>query len=47
MKLLDKVQLIIRLKEKIEEAKKVNAHSAERLQKLLETILKTGEVKAV
>ncbi|WP_457598865.1 hypothetical protein [Hydrogenimonas sp.] len=47
MKLLDKAQLIVRLKEKIEEAKKVNARSAQQLQKLLENIVKSKEPKAV
>ncbi|WP_457595101.1 hypothetical protein [Hydrogenimonas sp.] len=47
MKLLDKAQLIVRLKEKIEEAKKVNARSAQQLQNLLESIVKSKEPKAV
>lgn len=47
MKILDKVELIVKLKEKIEEAKKENAKAAERLQGLLESIMKSGELKAV
>ena len=47
MKILDKVELIVRLKEKIEEAKKENINSAKRLQNLLESIMKSGEIKAV
>ncbi|MCF6200703.1 MAG: hypothetical protein L3J42_01025 [Hydrogenimonas sp.] len=47
MKIMDKVELIVKLKEKIEEAKKENLKSAKRLQNLLESIIKSGEVKAI
>ena len=47
MKILDKVELIVKLKEKIEEAKKDNAKAAQRLQGLLESVMKSGEYKAV
>ncbi len=47
MKILDKVEMIVRLKEKIEEAKKDNAKAAERLQRLLESVMNSKELKAV
>ena len=47
MKILDKVELIVRLKEKIEETKKENKKAAQRLQMLLETIIRSGEYKAI
>ncbi len=47
MKILDKVELVVRLKERIEEAKKSNQAAARELQKLLETILTSQTYKAV
>gem|GEM_PF-2539948 len=47
MKILDKVEMIVRLKEKIEEAKKENAKTAERLQRLLDSVMNSKELKAV
>ncbi len=47
MKILDKVELIVRLKEKIEETKKENKKAAQKLQMLLETIIRSGEYKAI
>ena len=47
MKILDKVELVVKLKERIEDAKKQNSAMAEQLQKLLENILKSGQYKAV
>ncbi|BDY13735.1 hypothetical protein [Hydrogenimonas cancrithermarum] len=47
MKILDKVELVVKLKERIEEAKTQNSAMVEQLQKLLENILKSGEYKAV
>ena len=47
MKILDKVELVVKLKERIEDAKKHNSAMAEQLQKLLENILKSGQYKAI
>ncbi len=47
MKILDKVELIVKLKEKIEEAKRDNAKAAQRLQGLLESVMKSGKYKAI
>jgi hypothetical protein len=47
MKILDKVELIVRLKERIEEAKKSNREMAESLQRLLEEILRSKGYKAI
>ncbi|WP_457596048.1 hypothetical protein [Hydrogenimonas sp.] len=47
MKILDKVELVVKLKERIEEAKKQNKAMAEELQKLLENILRSKGYKAV
>ena len=47
MKILDKVELVVRLKERIEEAKKQNRDLAEQLQKLLDNILRSQNLKAV
>ena len=47
MKILDKVELVVKLKERIEEAKKQNSALANQLQKLLESILQSQNVKAV
>jgi nitrate reductase assembly molybdenum cofactor insertion protein NarJ len=47
MKILDKVEMIAKLKERIEEAKKQNAAMAEQLQKLLDNVLKTNSYKAI
>ena len=47
MKILDKVELVVRLKERIEEAKQQNRDLAEQLQKLLDNILHSQNLKAV
>ncbi len=47
MKILDKVELVVRLKERIEEAKQQNRDLAEQLQKLLDNILRSQNLKAV
>jgi len=47
MKILDKVELVAKLKERIAEAKKSNAALAQELQKLLENVLRSQNVKAV
>ena len=47
MKILDKVELVVKLKERIEDAKKNNTAMAEQLQKLLENIMKSGQYKAI
>ncbi|WP_353662153.1 hypothetical protein [Hydrogenimonas sp. SS33] len=47
MKILDKVELVVKLKERIEEAKKQNTAMAEQLQKLLDNILHSKNYKAV
>lgn len=40
MKFIDKVELIVKLKEKIAEANSTNSELASQLQKLLEQVLK-------
>ncbi|WP_456323542.1 hypothetical protein [Hydrogenimonas sp.] len=47
MKILDKVELVVKLKERIEEAKTQNLAIAEQLQKLLEKILNSSKYKAI
>ncbi|WP_456450734.1 hypothetical protein [Hydrogenimonas sp.] len=47
MKILNKVELVVKLKERIEEAKKQNKAMAEELQKLLDNILQSKSYKAV
>ncbi len=39
MKLMDKVDVVVQLKERIAEAKKTNKDLAQRLEKLLEQVL--------
>lgn len=41
MKFMDKIELVVKLKEKIAEAQKVNDTAAEQLQSLLDKILAT------
>ena len=47
MKILDKVELIVKLKERIEEAKKNNEAKARQLQKLLESVVASPNRAAV
>ncbi|WP_300366585.1 hypothetical protein [Hydrogenimonas sp.] len=47
MKILDKVELIVKLKERIEEAKKENTAIADTLQRLLDNILASKSYKAI
>ena len=47
MKILDKVEMIVKLKERIEEARKTNQAMAEQLQKLLDNIMRSKNYKAV
>ncbi len=47
MKIMDKVELVVQLKERIEKAKKENLALAEQLQKLLENILHSKSYKAI
>ena len=47
MKILDKVELVVKLKERIEEAKTQNLAIAEQLQRLLEKIMNSGKYKAI
>ncbi len=47
MKILDKVEMIAKLKERIEEAKKQNQQLAMQLQKLLDNIIHSSSYKAV
>ena len=47
MKILDKVELVVKLKERIADARKHNSVIAEQLQKLLDNIMKSGQYKAV
>ena len=47
MKILDKVEMIVKLKERIEETRKTNQAMAEQLQKLLDSIMQSKNYKAV
>ena len=47
MKIMDKVELVVKLKERIEEAKKTNRAMADQLQKLLDSILQSKAYKAI
>ena len=47
MKILDKVELIVKLKERIEEAKKENTAIADTLQRLLDNILASKSYIAI
>ncbi|NPA28717.1 MAG: hypothetical protein GXO33_00870 [Epsilonproteobacteria bacterium] len=47
MKILDKVEMIAKLKERIAEAQKTNQAMAAQLQKLLESILHSQPNKAI
>ncbi len=47
MKILDKVELIVKLKERIEEAKKENTAIADTLQRLLDNILASKSCIAI
>ena len=44
MHFIDGIRLVVMLKDKIEEAKKTDQASAQKLQKLLEKVLKTGNI---
>ncbi|MGM0623979.1 MAG: hypothetical protein ACQESH_08200 [Campylobacterota bacterium] len=48
MKLMDKIDVVVQLKERIAEAKKSNKELAMRLEKLLEQVLNSsGQVRAI
>lgn len=44
MEILDGVKLVVMLKDKIEEAKKSDQNSVDKLQKLLDKVLKSKDV---
>lgn len=46
MKILSKAEIVVKLKERIMEAKEKKSETAEQLQKLLDTILKSGYYNA-